>query len=136
MKKNLAWTLFMITIMLTGILFFNGCDLDIRPDLVPANPGNWVGFCDIDNSGRLVVHIKNQGLETAESSYVEVDFASFGDFVKLVPAIPAGNTATVTFNIPSGCFNPDCGFEITVDIYDEVDESNELNNSEIGNCIG
>jgi len=47
-----------------------------------------------------------------------------------------GDTTTVLFSIPSGCFNPDCGFEITVDVLNDVDESNELNNSQTGNCIG
>jgi len=136
MKKILCLN-FLIALMLTGMVFMTACvPENLKPDLIPTNPQGWAGFCDIDNSGNLVVHIKNQGIAPAESSSVKVTFGQFGEFVKPVPALMNGDTTTVLFPIPSGCFNPDCGFEITVDALNDVDESNEVNNSQIGNCIG
>jgi hypothetical protein len=38
--------------------------------------------------------------------------------------------------IPAGWFKPDCGFSITVDKNNDVDEFNELNNSGTGSCLG
>jgi subtilase family serine protease len=136
MKKNIYFT-FIIAVMLIGMISMVGCIPEtLKPDLILENPEGWVGFCDIDDSGNLVVHVKNQGLGPAESSNVEVDFGDYGTSVKPVQALMYGDTATVLFPIPSGCFNPDCDFEITVDVYNEVDESNESNNSQSGWCIG
>jgi subtilase family serine protease len=124
--------------MLIGMLFMTGCVPTLKADLVPVNPEEWAGFCDIDDSGNLVVHIKNQGLAPAESSHVKVDFGQYGESVKAVPALGIGDTASVTVQFPSAanCFDPDCGFEIIVDANDEIDESNELNNNQVGICIG
>jgi subtilase family serine protease len=136
MKKTM-YLILIIAVVLIGMMFMAGCVPEtLKPDLIPANPEGWAGFCDIDDSGNLVVHIKNQGLATAESSSVKVTFGQYGEFIKPVPALMYGDTTTVLFSIPSGCFNPDCGFEITVDVLNDVDESNELNNSQTGNCIG
>jgi subtilase family serine protease len=38
--------------------------------------------------------------------------------------------------IPSGCFTPDCSFQIVVDAAQEVQESNEGNNFADGLCRG
>jgi len=137
MKKNI-YLIVIVVVMLIGMVIMTGCVPTLKADLVPANPEGWAGFCNIDNSGNLVVHIKNQGLAPAESSHVKVDFGQYGESVKAVPALGVGDTISVTVQFPSAanCFNPDCGFEITVDANDEVDESNEMNNSQIGNCIG
>ncbi len=134
----------MMIVLLICATTFTGCvPKTPKPDLVPVNPQGWAGFCDVDYSataagphGDLRVHIKNQGDAPAGSSHVEVEFGQLGKFVEPVPALAVGETATVLFPIPIGCFNPDCGFKITVDVYDEVNESNELNNSQLGNCIG
>jgi len=129
MKKTM-YLILIIAVVLIGMMFMAGCVPEtLKPDLIPANPEGWAGFCDIDDSGNLVVHIKNQGLATAESSSVKVTFGQYGEFIKPVPALMYGDTTTVLFSIPSGCFNPDCGFEITVDVLNDVDESNELNAS-------
>jgi len=138
MKKNLYFTFIMLLVILIGLVFVTGCVPTLKPDLVPANPEGWAVFCDIDDSGNLVVHIKNQGLAPAGSSHVKVDFGQYGESVKSVPALGVGDTTSVTVQFPSAanCFDPDCGFEITVDANEEINESNELNNSQIGNCIG
>lgn len=143
MKRNIHFII-MIVLILVGIMIVTGCVPKIpKPDLVPVNPEGWGGFCDVDYSataagprGDLKVHIQNQGTAPAGSSYVKVSFGGYGDFVKPVPALAVGETATVLFPIPIVCFDPDCSFEITVDLFDQVDESNELNNTQIGTCVG
>jgi len=68
MKKTM-YLILIIAVVLIGMMFMAGCVPEtLKPDLIPANPEGWAGFCDIDDSGNLVVHIKNQGLATAESS--------------------------------------------------------------------
>jgi subtilase family serine protease len=136
--KNNFYFIFLVLVLLVGVLFLVGCEPTLQPDLVPVNPDNWAGFCDIDDSGNLVVNIKNQGLAPAESSHVKVDFGQYGESVKVVSSLGVGDTTSIIipFPVTGNCFDPDCGFEITVDANDEIDESNELNNSQIGNCIG
>jgi subtilase family serine protease len=40
------------------------------------------------------------------------------------------------FQIPPGCFDPNCEFRITVDLNNEVNESDEGNNIAKGTCLG
>jgi subtilase family serine protease len=42
----------------------------------------------------------------------------------------------LAFPIPPGCFDSDCEFRITVDVNNDVAESNEANNTADGVCIG
>jgi len=135
MKRNIFFTL-LIGLAFVSIIIMSGCNGGLpKPDLIPVNPANWAAFCDLDDSGNLKVHIKNQGNADAGSSSVEVDFGG-QKFVEPVLPIAADQTIIVLFSLPTGCYNPDCGFEITVDVADEINESNEANNSQIGNCIG
>jgi len=50
--------------------------------------------------------------------------------------MPAGSFVDVQFEIPAGCFEPDCDFQITVDANGEIEEFDEANNSAAGKCIG
>jgi hypothetical protein len=119
------------------MMIMPGCLPEIpKPDLLPVNPDNWVNFCDADNSGNLLVHIKNQGTATAGPSTLEVDFGQQAPTLMPVPSLLAGGTTTILVPFPYGCYNPDCDFEITVDSTDVIDESNELNNSQTGSCLG
>ncbi len=138
--KNNIFLVILILLVFTGIFLLSGCTP--KADLIPVNPNGLAGFCDLVNSSvatyygsELRVNIKNQGDSPAESSYVLVDWG-FANTIEPVPAIPAGNTVSILIEIPQGCFNPDCGFTIIVDYNDDVNESNEMNNSQIGNCIG
>jgi len=136
MRRKIHSTL-IITALLFSMMVLTGCfSLFPKPDLVPVNPQGLSGFCDLDGSGNLRVYVKNQGDSPAGSSNVRVSFGQYGEIIKPVPALGVGETTTVLFPIPAGCFNPDCGFEITVDVYNEVNESKENNNSQMGNCIG
>lgn len=116
-----------------------------NPDLVPVpqilsfTPLS-VDFCKRDSAGKLVVTVRNQGSGNASASKTAVEFFPGG----IVPtggiateAIPAGEVKEVAFDIPAGCFNPDCEFRITVDAGNNVSEgANEGNNSADGRCIG
>ncbi len=135
--KRLLYLNLIIVLILAGMMIMPGCIPEIpKPDLVPVNPNNWVNFCDADDSGNLRVHIKNQGMAAAGPSTLEVDFGQYGQILESVPSLLAGETTTILAPIPFGCFNPDCDFEITVDSAGVIDESNELNNSQTGSCIG
>lgn len=117
-------------------VLFVGC----KPDLIPSNPKpdlGSAGFCHKDNQGRLLITVKNQGNDDAPASTTTVDFFSFGSFDLPTPPIPAGGSVTLPpVNIPTGCYNPDCNFKITIDSKSQVNESNESNNSVSSNCLG
>ena len=128
-----------LTIVLVCMMIMSGCTPELKPDLLPVNPDNWVNFCDVDNYGNLLVHIKNQGTATAGPSTLEVDFGQYGPLFEPVPSLLAGETITILVPLSvfvAACYDPDCGFEIIVDSEDVIDESNELNNSQTGSCLG
>jgi len=131
---------FLVILILTVIVLV-GCYPNIPlPDLVPANPPGMFGYCNVDDSNNLIVYVKNQGEADAPASLVKVKFYLTSGVQELsasVGSISAGDTESVSFAIPFGCFNPDCGFDITVDSGDNVNESSELNNTVNGGiCIG
>jgi subtilase family serine protease len=110
-----------------------------KPDLVPVMaPGNST-FCEIEG-GNLKVYVKNQGDTEATGSEVEVEFYLQGGVQQTERAatgpISAGGTDSVLIPIPAGCYIPDCNFQITVDIVNVIEESNENNNVAQGACIG
>ena len=125
---------------LASMMIIPACTPEIpKPDLLPVNPDNWVNFCDLDNSGNLLVHIKNQGTAAADPSTLQVDFGQYGPLLEPVPSLLSGETITILVPLSAlvaACFDPDCGFEIIVDSTDIIDESNELNNSQTGSCLG
>lgn len=106
---------------------------DCKPDLVPVPDaaGQWCRLRD----GKLIVTVKNQGCGDAGPSTTRVDFSS-GSASQPTPALPAGGSVDLLFPIPPGCFQPNCGFKITVDSNGQVDESNEANNTQTGVCLG
>jgi hypothetical protein len=117
-------------------MIMSGCTPELKPDLLPVNPDNWANFCDVDDYGNLSIHIKNQGLADAGPSYLEVHFGQQAPIIIPVSSLLAGETTTIGLPFPNGCFNPDCDFEIIVDSTNAIDESNELNNSQKGSCLG
>ena len=144
MKKFLfSGVIILFLLLLTGAECDN-CDNGALADLVPVKPNpsiaGPIGYCDIvvENDIRyLKVHIKNQGTGDASASTTKVDFgAAFGIQTVATPGITAGTTLTVLVPTPSGVFNPDMTFTITVDSTDSVNESNEGNNSADGFCLG
>lgn len=108
------------------------------PDLVPFSPLGTAptAFCRIEQDGKLLrVSVKNQGNADAGPSKTTVTFVN-KPFTLDTPAIPAGGSVDLLFKVPSGCFSPDCSFKITVDSNNQVNESDEENNSTNGGCIG
>ncbi len=109
----------------------------LLPDLVPSTGPNTEDFCITDpNNEQLLVFIKNQGSAPAGGSHVKVDFGQFGECIYYVIPIHPNKYTAVLCDIPPGCFDPHCHFTITVDVYDEVKESNEENNTQEGVCYG
>ncbi|MEO3413760.1 hypothetical protein AAFO92_03775 [Roseovarius sp. CAU 1744] len=120
-----------------------GCepkDTAERVDLVPARaagsqgPG---GFCIRDSQG-LSVRVRNQSnIDALQVTQTRVRFET-GAVVTLPTAPMPGGSFAVTgpFPIPAGCFNPDCGFEITVNVTGTLPNEVSGNNTESGICIG
>lgn len=104
------------------------------PDLIPV-PDEKGDFCRLKDN-LLLVTVKNQGTSGAGPSMTEVDFGNFGKVTQPTPALAPGASVDLTFPIPSGCFNPDCDFRITVDVNNDVAESDEGNNFASGMCLG
>lgn len=138
--------------LIAGILLLStGCtrkNAQDEPDLVPEPRSGSVGpegFCERDANG-LIVKVRNQtNTDVLVQTVTRVTFSPGGTSVDRPTApMPGGSFALVQpFPIPSGCFNPDCSFTISVDAQDDVDESHgvgpdnhETNNTVQGICIG
>jgi CARDB len=104
------------------------------PDLVPV-PDASGSFCR-RRDGKLVVTVKNQGAGPAGPSTTQVDFFAHGQVSQPTPPLAPNASTELLFDIPPGCFDPDCNFRITVDVNGEVAESNEGNNTADGICLG
>lgn len=137
--KNKIFIPFFVILILT-VMALVGCVPKVPlPDLIPANPPGMAGYCNVDDSNNLIVYVKNQGEADAPASLAKVQFdltSGIQEFSTSVVPISVGETKSVSFAIPSGCFNPDCNFIITVDSGEGITESSELNNTANGNCIG
>ena len=104
------------------------------PDLIPVPDENGQ-FCRRP-SGDLLVTVRNQGTGDAAASTLTVDYGSHGRRDVAVPPLGPSDQVDVQVSIPVGCFDPDCDFKITVDSKNEIDESDESNNSASGLCLG
>jgi CARDB len=111
----------------------------LAPDLIPFSPlgTDPAAFCRLENSGALLrVTVRNQGTGDAAGSKTTVVFGS-GPVTLDTPPLPAGASVDLLFNVPPGCFSPDCSFRITVDSDNQVNEFGfEGNNTASGGCIG
>ena len=105
------------------------------PDLVPV-PNEQGLFCKTEDNENLIVTVRNQGTTGAGQFVTEVDFGPFGKATQLTSLLDVNSEVHLKFPIPRGCFNPDCDFRITVDVNNEVAESDEGNNFASGTCIG
>jgi len=138
--KSKIFIPFLFLLILTVMALVGCIPPTLLPDLVPANPTGMFGYCNVDDSNNLIVYVKNQGDADAPASLVKVQFyltSGLQEFSTPIDPIPVGETKSVSFAIPSGCFNPDCNFIITVDSGEEISESSELNNTIVnGTCFG
>lgn len=121
------------------VLILSSCD-QRGPDLVPerrTDSEGAQGFCRRNDQGNLVVRVRNQGNEdVVDPSTTIVVFSPGGPRSSPTAPMPAGSFTDVIFQIPSGCFNHDCSFTVTVDANGEINESIEHNNTADGICIG
>ncbi|ERM16727.1 CARDB domain-containing protein [Brevibacillus laterosporus] len=107
----------------------------LKPDLVPVPSGPGPSFCHrIGN--RLIVTVRNQGMTPAPETITRVDFDIFGRVDVLTPPLPPFNQVDLSINFPTGVFDPDADFTITVDFFNDVDEKDETNNIAFGICPG
>ena len=104
------------------------------PDLIPV-PNEQGLFCKTTQES-LIVTVKNQGTEIAGPSMTKVDFREYGSTTKPTPSLNPGKSVDLLFKIPMGCFDSDCEFDITVDVNNNVVESEEGNNTASGTCTG
>ena len=134
--KRVFYLTLIIVITLAGMIIIPGCTpLVPKPDLIADNnPSDWASFCDFDDEN-LIVYIKNQGTADAGPSTVEVDFGEHGKVYQPVPSLTVGTTTTILIPMSHVCYDPDCEFVITVDSSNDINESNELNNIQIGSCL-
>jgi hypothetical protein len=105
-----------------------------QPDLIPL-PDDTGNFCKRDSSGRLIITVRNAGIENASPSVTRLDFANGDSQPVVTPGIPAAGTVDVFATIPAACFSRDCTFRIAVDSTALVSESNEGNNAAGGTCV-
>lgn len=105
--------------------FLDDGDADLVP--LPA-----AGFCRDDG---VVVTIRNQGPSDAGSSTTTVTFAGGGSIQVSTPAVEGGRIATLPpVAIPAECFAPGCFLQVIVDANDDVEESDENNNTAEMTC--
>ena len=105
-----------------------------RPDLVIVPDQNQL-FCIIDKSA-LVVTIRNDGISASSPCITNIQYDGFEPIFVEVPTLSPGVTFDIRVEIPGNCFNPDCDFEISVDIENVVNEIDENNNFAKGSCLG
>lgn len=102
---------------------------DGEPDLI-ALPA--AGFCRAQG---VVVTLRNQGPSDADSSTTTITFAGADSVRVATPNIEGGRIATLPpVAIPATCFAPNCFFQVIVDSNDDIDESDENNNTAEVTC--
>lgn len=111
-----------------------GADLIIER-IAPTEPA----FCVRDEQG-LIFRVKNNGeLIGSGQSFAVVTFSWSGGAqsrVAVTPPLAAKQTVDLRAEIPSACWDPDCNFSISADVNDDVNETNESNNTVSSHCIG
>jgi subtilase family serine protease len=97
---------------------------DGEPDLIPLPQA---GFC---RDATVVITLRNQGPSDADASTTTVTFAGGGSTELPTPSVEGGRIATLAaVPIPAQCFAPDCFLQVIVDANDDIDESDENNNT-------
>ena len=107
----------------------------LLPDLTAVPDPKTGSYCvrkDVD----LIVTVRNEGAGIAGPCTTTVDFGRYGQVSRPTPPLAPGQSATISFPIPRGCFDSDCEFRIQVDSQQAVSESDEANNKVQDRCIG
>ena len=98
------------------------------------NPGA-EAFYNRDGSD-LIIRVSNVGPKDAPPTKVSVEFPELPTQSVMTPTIAGQSIVEVKVQIPTGCFNSDCEFTITVDADNIIAEPREDNNTKAGRCIG
>jgi hypothetical protein len=114
-------------------------EVDLIPSVPPGAPNNNTGFCI--NNEKIGVVVKNLGRVSVNDVEVKVTFSFRGTAQTPPPltvSVPAAGapSSLLEFAIPAGCFDSDCNFSITVDPDAKTPDTNRLNNTVNGVCIG
>jgi hypothetical protein len=102
-----------------------------RPDLIVS------GSCHrVEDTQLLAVSISNRGASRASPSTTRVDFRSdpTQSFLRETRTMAARSVQTFELDIPPACFRADCQWKIIVDSANQVDETDEGNNTFAGRC--
>ncbi|MBM2840120.1 MAG: hypothetical protein HW412_648 [Bacteroidetes bacterium] len=103
------------------------------PDLVPVETAT--GFCKSDAKGGLIVTVKNKGEKAAPASTARITFKGFSPVDRFTKALAVGEQVDLEpVDIPVTTEEGTLTFVITVDIYNQIRETNEANNTVIGAC--
>jgi subtilase family serine protease len=121
----------MMSVVLLLVVALVGCEYAPVPEF--STP---TGFCRLQDSN-LVVRVQNKGPAPAViPSTTRVVFPGFASQDVTTPPIAIGASVDLMVPIPLGCFNPDCNFEIIVDVNNQIPEIDETNNSVEDFCLG
>ncbi len=103
-------------------------NIETRADLTTGDNGDGSWY-DIDN-GNLIIYVVNNGPSTAGASVVEVDFNKGDEFVYIdTPSLESGQMIQLPgVELPTVGGGQNIYFDVTLDVNNEVDESNEENN--------
>lgn len=102
---------------------------DGEPDLIPLPAA---GFC---RDAGVVVTLRNQGPSDARSSVTTITFAGADSVQVATSSVEGGRITTLPpVAIPTACYAPNCFFQVIVDSNDDVDESDEGNNTAEVTC--
>lgn len=116
------------------VVLMVGC---YKPDLVPVDPSGGTTFCGPESAA--VVRVLNKGNADAPASSTTVSFTGSPTPVsQATRVLAAGTFVDLNFSRPAGACVPGapvCGFDITVDAGNEIDEAGEANNKASGNCV-
>jgi subtilase family serine protease len=122
------------------------CEEAPLPDLVVVPRDNISGpesYCrrieGPTGAGNLEIIVRNQGTAEAGPSTTQVVFEFSGGTHPVVldtPGIAPDESVTLSTEIPSGCFEPNCRFKITVNSDGRITELDETNNVVEGVCGG
>lgn len=109
------------------------------PDLVPVETNPL--FCNLDNQGRLIVTVKNQGASSASPTVTRVIFENVVDpgnaiFDQFTPVLAPGEKVDLDPVPVPPVTGTDINFTITVNFGNLIIESNTDNNTVSGACIG
>ncbi len=110
----------------TGRLNLSPTQPTRRPDLIVLSPSFFPVNPRLGDTITLTAQVRNQGDADAGPFAVELR-DSFGNLTQNVPGLAAGASTAISFNRP--LLSSSMTFTITADVFNQVSESNETNNS-------